>query len=713
MDSSHVFSGAESSESDTSASRRLQAILAGQKEALELVLRGADLSQILERIATTAGQGSIGNPKASILLVSPDGKHLHHGAAPGLPDDYNRQVHGIEIGPDQGSCGSAAFTRKEIVVRDIETHPAWQNYKHVAISNGLRACWSIPVFSSSRQLLGTFALYYPAPQEPTSEDRAMVGLLSGTTGIVIEWVRNQQQAKQSESALKASERRFQNLVRDATVAIAVTVGPDHVVSIVNDAYGKLIGRTASEIINKPLFSIIPETESTFRPIYESVMQSGQPIYLYDQVYTVNSGHDTIEGYLNLVYQAYREPDGTISGVMTLGQDVTEQVLSRKKVGEIQGDIERQKRTYDAIANNTLDLLYVFDPQYRFTYVNEALLRMWGKTWEDSVGKGLRENGYEEWHAQMHEREIDEIMVTKQPIRGEVAFPHAELGRRVYDYILVPVINENGEVESIAGTTRDISELKQAEAMLESKVSQRTAELQIRNEELEQFTHVSHHDLQEPLRKIILFAERIKKDGYESLNHVNKKYFDKIVSSASRMSIALQDVLDFASLSREELFADVDLNAVVENVKSDLELMVTEKNAAITVAKLPVLRAVPQQMHQLFYNLLNNALKFSREAVNTVIEITCRVLDADELPGGLNRDLKYCEIVVIDNGIGFDPLQSEKIFGIFQRLHDRSEYAGTGIGLALSKKVVLNHGGRITAESEPGVGTRFYIILPFS
>ncbi|RYF98044.1 MAG: PAS domain-containing protein, partial [Chitinophagaceae bacterium] len=345
MDSSPISSGLNNPTANSSASQRLQAILAGQKDALELVLHGAPLSEILERIATTAEQGSVGNPKASILLVSPDGKHLLHGAAPGLPEAYNRQVNGIAIGPNQGSCGSAAFSGKEIVVSDIETHPAWALYKSIAIDNGLRACWSIPVFSSSQLLLGTFALYYPSPQEPTDEDRAMVGLLSGTTGIVIEWVQNQQRAQLSEAALKSSEQRFQNLIRDATVAIAVTTGPDHIVSIVNDAYGKLIGRSVQEIRNKSLFTLIPETEPAFRHIYESVMQTGKTVYLYDQYYKVNSENGIIEGYLNLVYQPYREDDGTISGVMTLGQDVTEQFLSRKRIEEIQADIERQKRTY--------------------------------------------------------------------------------------------------------------------------------------------------------------------------------------------------------------------------------------------------------------------------------------------------------------------------------------------------------------------------------
>ncbi|MGO4770372.1 PAS domain S-box protein [Flavobacterium sp. W22_SRS_FK3] len=147
-------------------------------------------------------------------------------------------------------------------------------------------------------------------------------------------------------------------------------------------------------------------------------------------------------------------------------DITESKQSEIALSEALNKAEKQKRLYDSITSNTPDLVYVFDLDYNFTYANKALLNMWGKSAEDAIGLGLRENGYEEWHAQMHEREIDEIVANKKTIRGTVSFPHAELGSRIYDYILTPVINENGIVEAVAGTTRDITEIKQAEEKLQ-------------------------------------------------------------------------------------------------------------------------------------------------------------------------------------------------------------------------------------------------------
>ena len=160
-------------------------------------------------------------------------------------------------------------------------------------------------------------------------------------------------------------------------------------------------------------------------------------------------------------------------------DITERVIAEEALLQSRELAERQRRLYETITAGTPDLMYVFDLDYRFTYANSALLTMWGKTWENAVGKGLLENGYEPWHAEMHEREIDRIKATKQSIRGEVSFPHAILGSRVYDYILTPVFNEQGEVEAVAGTTRDVTERKQWEQILEKS----SAELQSINEEM--------------------------------------------------------------------------------------------------------------------------------------------------------------------------------------------------------------------------------------
>jgi len=160
-------------------------------------------------------------------------------------------------------------------------------------------------------------------------------------------------------------------------------------------------------------------------------------------------------------------------------DITERKQAEEALQKTKERSEQQKRFYETITSGTPDLMYVFDLQYRFTYANNALLTMWGKTWDTAIGKGLLENGYEPWHAEMHEREIDQVKATKQPIRGEVSFPHATLGKRVYDYIFTPIFNDQGEVEAVAGTTRDVTERTQ----WEQKLKQSSEELQAINEEM--------------------------------------------------------------------------------------------------------------------------------------------------------------------------------------------------------------------------------------
>jgi len=255
---------------------------------------------------------------------------------------------------------------------------------------------------------------------------------------------------------------------------------------------------------------------------------------------------------------------------------------------------------------------------------------------------------------------------------------------------------------------DVTPIREAQIKLEQLVEQ----LKRSNGELEQFTYVSHHDLQEPLRKIMMFTDMVRNDSPE-LPAAALKRLDKVNDAARRMSRALRDVLNYARLNREEAFSAVDLNEVMLGVLADLELLIYEKQAQIAYDRLPVIRAVPHQMHQLFFNLVHNALKFEFPGRRPELAIRCRELSETERTkqAVLDQGERYFELQFRDNGIGFGNESAEKIFVMFQRLHDRDTYAGSGIGLALCRKVVQNHGGIIRAESERGKGATFLIILP--
>jgi two-component system CheB/CheR fusion protein len=258
--------------------------------------------------------------------------------------------------------------------------------------------------------------------------------------------------------------------------------------------------------------------------------------------------------------------------------------------------------------------------------------------------------------------------------------------------------------------------------LDRQVKERTKELKsINNElkrsnnELEQFAYVASHDLQEPLRKILTYIDRIQFQGGE-LPAASKPFFEKVIESARRMTKLIDDLLDFSTISfSRKTFVKVDLNRIVKDVLADLELLTSEKKAKVIVEEpLPVIEAEPLQMTQLFYNLIGNALKFTKDSVTPTVTITNSILsDADisqykELDG----PGPYIQVIISDNGIGFNPEFAEQIFIIFQRLNERKKFPGTGIGLALCKRIVANHRGHIFARSNSN-GSDFYLILPVS
>ncbi|WP_276134203.1 chemotaxis protein CheB [Polluticoccus soli] len=277
-------------------------------------------------------------------------------------------------------------------------------------------------------------------------------------------------------------------------------------------------------------------------------------------------------------------------------------------------------------------------------------------------------------------------------------------------------NADGSLKMWVGTTTDINEQKMATEILEQKVEERTKELrrindalELSNHDLQQFASVASHDLKEPLRKIHIFSNMLKDRYSETLDGGND-YVDRIISSSARMTRLINDLLAFSRLSVNSLFQKVDLNVIVNEILQDLELAIQEKSAEIKVSKLPIIDAVPGQMRQLFQNIISNALKFNKPGVTPVITIQYSAVS--ELSSGeVLKPGEYGRITITDNGIGFDQQYADKIFTIFQRLHTKTEFEGTGIGLAICKKIVEKHKGHINATSKIDQGTQFNILLP--
>ncbi len=236
-----------------------------------------------------------------------------------------------------------------------------------------------------------------------------------------------------------------------------------------------------------------------------------------------------------------------------------------------------------------------------------------------------------------------------------------------------------------------------------------------NKEMEEFAYVASHDLQEPLRKITSFSERLAEKLPPDIDPDIQLYIDRILVATKNMRYLLDSLLEFSRTSRtEEPFVKTDLNEILTQVISDLELKIEESNTIINIRDLPAIECIPFQMKQLFTNLLSNAIKFKLPDQSPQIEIFARILSENEKTAYfINNNNSFIEIVIKDNGIGFDKEYELKIFQIFKRLHGKSEYPGSGIGLAICKKIIDYHHGQILARSEEGNGAEFIIILPTS
>jgi len=268
---------------------------------------------------------------------------------------------------------------------------------------------------------------------------------------------------------------------------------------------------------------------------------------------------------------------------------------------------------------------------------------------------------------------------------------------------------NGKVTEYSGVIKDITESYFYKKALEQKVNQ----LDKSNKNLQEFVYVASHDLQEPLRKISTFVERLKNRFEGALGQEGNMYVSRILNSSVNMQTLLEDLLNFSRLSvTEKEFEKVSLQDCMNTVLNDLEIKIEESRATVEVDTLPDIQAYPTQIRQLFSNLLNNAIKFRKPDHPPVIKISCSKAEQSEYPElSFVSGLRYIRLQFKDNGIGFEPEFSERIFMIFQRLNGKSEFAGSGIGLSICKKIVENHHGFIFATGVPDHGATFTVLLP--
>ncbi len=518
---------------------------------------------------------------------------------------------------------------------------------------------------------------------------------------------------ETEQSLKESEQRFRIMAEATDVLIAVGDETSNAVYF-NNAWVTLTGRPMEELVKFGWVDLVhPDDRDGFLTLFLNSFKNKET---FTGEFRVLNKQGEYRWLLANGPPRFHE-DGSFAGYISSCVDITERKKAERAVQE------KEENLRNTILEAPVAMCIFKGPEFIVELANEHMYELWGKTAEQVMHKPILE-GLPEVIGQGFDVLLEGVYTTGKSFLAEgvpAKLPRQGKIETVYVNFVYKAYHESdGSISGVLAVAIDVTAQVSALQKIEEVVAERTQELanankklQKSNSELAQFAHIASHDLQEPLRKISIFTEMLEKNLGDNLNDKSKNYLNKINYSSERMHILIRDVLTYSELVKEnESFIKVDLNKIVENIKKEYDLLIEEKGAIVQVADLPIIDAIPIQMTQLFGNLIGNALKFSRKDNVPKITILDYKLSVEEVHNlSLSDELEYYNIQFKDNGIGFKKEYAEQIFDIFQRLHPKTEYGGTGIGLSMCKKIVLNHHGIIDASGSTENGAVFNVIVP--
>lgn len=497
-----------------------------------------------------------------------------------------------------------------------------------------------------------------------------------------------------EIALRESHENFSNAISSIKDYSILILDPQGKILTWNAGAERIKGYKASEVIGRSFAIFYPEEERAKGHPEELLRIAAREGRAEEESWRIRKDGARFLG--DVVITALTGENGQLRGFIKVTRDVTE-------MKRAQEEIKQTNDFLNKILENIPNMIFVKDAKdLRFVRFNKAGEELLGIPRRELIGK----NDYDffpekeaDFFTAKDRKTLEEGKLLDIP---EETIQTKDKGSRILHTKKFPVHGSDGKPQYLMGISEDITEQKEQEDL---KIYLKA--LETSNKEMQDFVFVASHDLQEPLRKIQSFGEFLDEEYGKNLDETGRGYIERMRSAASRMQRLINDLLSLTRVTtKAQPFAPIELSQVLQEVLSDLETRIQEKGAKVEAGPLPALEADPTQMRQLFQNLLSNALKFQRPGVPPIMRISATV------PGeGSSEREGRCRIRVEDNGIGFDNKYAEQIFKVFERLHGRDEYEGTGIGLAICRKVVERHGGSIVAEGFPGKGAAFTIVLP--
>ena len=544
---------------------------------------------------------------------------------------------------------------------------------------------------------------------------ALPGPMGEFIGVIVTAIEVTQQVH-ARQAVEASETRFRALIDQSPAAIGLFVGRDLRIETANERMIQVWGK-GSSVLGKSLREALPELEDQpFLDILQEVYTSGVAYTGQGERADLVIGGQRQTFYFNFTYQPIRDANGQVYAIMDLAIDVTAEVLLGQQVAHTQRALQsavdlaqlgiwKIDLTTQAAEFSGLVCEWVGSPEPLTLQASVAAIDPADlPSFERAYGQALQPTSGGQLEVEYRLRNLR---------TGQVYLLHS-MGQTEFDTQGYPV--------SMSGFSRDVTQLRATQLSLEHQVRQRTQELVLANQDLQrsndnlqQFAYVASHDLQEPLRKIQSFSSLIAQQSGDQLDELTRNYLARITTAGARMSQLIKDLLMYSRVStRQQTYSLVSLQAILSEVLVTLDWQIHQTRAQIQVDALPLVNGDSSQLSQLFQNLVSNALKFVEAGQTPQVQVRYAYRAVAELPAGVRPTKQspyYHQISIRDEGVGFDTKYLDRIFQVFQRLHGKDAFPGTGVGLAICQRVVENHGGAITASGQVGGGATFCVYLP--